>query len=135
MHEHWIGLADTVGAVGSLCIYKHFLKEDFRNETGVMKGLDWIGKNFTVTENPKAHEDWQKGAYYYYLYGLERAGILYNTEKFGTHEWYPEGANKLLDAQEPDGKWKNVEDTCFAVLFLKRGMKPLIHTGAGKSGK
>jgi hypothetical protein len=46
-------------------------------------------------------------------------------------EWYPEGANILLDAQKPAGSWlmsdngKPLWDTCFAILFLKRATRPL----------
>jgi hypothetical protein len=34
----------------------------------------------------------------YYLYGLERAAILFGTEKIGDHFWYAEGAAALIGA-------------------------------------
>jgi hypothetical protein len=66
--------------------------------------------------------DW----YYYYLYGLERAGVLTGTEVFGRREWYPEGAQALLRMQGGNGSWDNdAWNTCFAILFLKRATRPL----------
>jgi hypothetical protein len=130
----------TVGAVGAMCIYKHYAGEKFTNDPTVTKGVDWIGRNFSVNKNPN-----KTGfGFLYYLYGLERAGILFGSEKFGTHEWYPEGANMLLDSQRGDGAWitqdvfclRGIPDTCFAVLFLRRGTPPLgpvkIETGPQK---
>ena len=72
---------------------------------------------------------------YYYLYAVERLGMLYDTGKIGGHLWYPEGAKVLLDAQKPDGSWDAslpktpTWDTCFAILFLKRATRPLVATG------
>ena len=82
--------------------------------------------------------------HYYYLYGLERAGVLADTAWVGTHDWYLEGAEFLLPAQRADGSWEQADsgqgagpfqdlgrspqvDTCFALLFLKRATTRL-HT-------
>ena len=73
---------------------------------------------------------------YYYLYALERVGMLYGTESIGPHEWYPEGANYLLGGQRANGSWADpaeayfaeqepVWSTCYAILFLKRATRPL----------
>ena len=51
---------------------------------------------WSVNNNPERGGDW----HYYYLYGLERAGILYDTNMIGKHDWYLEGAKLLLDAQD-----------------------------------
>jgi hypothetical protein len=124
----------TAGAVGSLAIYGYILGENWKADRGVQGGLEWMAKNFTVTENPGPPEHGGGKAgwmYYYYLYALERAGILAGTEKLGGHEWYPEGANQLLKAQKADGSWTSsdygngVWDTCFAILFLRRATRPL----------
>jgi len=134
----------TAGALGSLVIYDYVLAKDWRKDKDVLAGLQWITKRFSVTENvgPPEHADGNVNwMYYYYLYALERAGILYGTEKFGEHEWYPEGANVLLDAQKPNGAWTSKEhgnavwDTCFAILFLRRATRPLEDVATGGSGK
>ncbi|MFN3241040.1 MAG: discoidin domain-containing protein [Planctomycetota bacterium] len=75
----------------------------------------WMGKHFTPDKNPFG------GHHYYYLYGCERAGALLRTEQFGQHWWYLDGAKFLVGRQDKkDGKWSNVTDTCFALLFLRR---------------
>jgi hypothetical protein len=125
----------TLGAIGALCIYKHYLKEDFKNDQTVAKGFNWYNTNWSVTENPK-YKEW----HYYTLYALERAGDLFGTEFVGKHEWYPEGAHWLLDNQQSSGAWKgagmenDVAATCFAILFLRRATKPLpkIHSGSAR---
>lgn len=119
----------TVGAVGAMCIYDYFLGSSYKNDPVVLKGLDWMTKNYDVTKNPKK----TAFAYLYYLYGMERVGLLFGTEKFGNYEWYPDGAEHLLKIQQPGGAWHAGDslpreaqvDTCFAILFLRRGTPPL----------
>jgi hypothetical protein len=116
----------TVGAVGALCIYDYYMGIAYKTDGNVLKGLDWLGKNFDVTKNPNK----TRFAYLYYLYGLERVGMLYGTDRLGPHEWYPEGANHLLTTQN-GGAWGGGDNfaiqanTCFAILFLRRGTLPL----------
>jgi hypothetical protein len=81
--------------VGALCIYDYYMGIQYKTDNNVLKGLDWLGKNFDVTKNPNKTQF----AYLYYLYGLERVGMLYGTDRMGQHEWYPEGANHLLSTQ------------------------------------
>ncbi len=121
----------TAGAVGCLVIYDYMLGKDWSRDPSVRDGLNWLASNFSVNENagrPKP-SDW----YYYCMYAIERAGILYGTAKFGKHLWYKEGAEVLLKRQKPDGSWEGHSDkvwnTCFAILFLKRATRPLIATG------
>lgn len=135
----------ATGGLGALVIYKFWLQRLYNSGIGykenshVKNGLKWLGDNFTVSTNPnyKTPPDTDKAKYfkwlYYYLYALERAGVLYGTEKFGSHEWYIEGAKYLLNEQKQDGHWAEKEDqaqqtivdTCWAILFLKRATKPL----------
>jgi len=119
----------TAGAVGAICIYDFILAIDFRKDSAVLDGIAWLGKNFLVTNNP-GRPDW---FHYYYLYGLERAGMLSDNTRMGAHDWYLEGANLLLEQQQANGSW-GVEppkyhlptwSTCFAVLFLKQATRRL----------
>jgi hypothetical protein len=118
----------TAGAAGALTIYLFMQGKPWMKDKEVVAGMEWMGKNFTVTANPASAEGWQ----YYFLYALERAGIFYGTEQIGGHEWYPEGAKYLLAEQKPDGAWlakqsdHAIWDTCFAILFLRRATRPLI---------
>jgi len=120
----------TAGAVGSVVIYDSMLGQDWKKDKTVQGGLAWMAQNFSVTDNPRLGNV----AYYYYLYAVERLGILYDTRKIGTHDWYAEGAKAILEAQRADGSWDvsgfssgnhAAWDTCFAILFLKRATRPL----------
>ena len=86
----------------------------------IRDAMAWIQDNFDVTKNPGEHGG---GWHYYYLYGLERAGVLARQRFMGAHDWYYIGANHLLDSQRSGGSWSREDtllDTCFAILFLKR---------------
>ena len=85
---------------------------------------------FTVKEHP-GDPKWT----YYYLYALERTGILAAIDKIGPHDWYLKGALRLLDTQNEDGSWtpkgdaypnQKTWDTCFAILFLARATRPMV---------
>jgi hypothetical protein len=124
----------TAGAVGSLIICDYVLGRDWTRNPVVKSGLDWMAKNFSVSENPgpPEHGGGRPGyMLYYYLYGLERAAILYGTERVGAHDWYEEGKKYLLENQNARGSWacpdggNDVWDTCFAILFLRRAIPPL----------
>ena len=134
----------TAGSVGSICIWLYIRDNDegrrksWKLDKDVHKGLQWMNKNFSVTYNPGPYEhgnmeENSQHWYLYYMYALERVGMLYGTERIGSHEWYPEGAKVLLEEQKDNGSWDNVRDTCFAILFLKRATRPLVATHAAGS--
>ncbi len=87
----------------------------------VARGLDWLARHFDVTRNPP------RGHYYfYYMYGLERVGILAGLHHIGGHDWYREGATALV---QRCGNWRElneVVDTSFALLFLGKGHRSLL---------
>jgi hypothetical protein len=64
----------------------------------------------------------------YFLWSLERVGVLYGLQKIGGGDWYAWGADFLVAKQSKGGEWKGSHyhgsspplDTCFALLFLKR---------------
>ena len=121
----------SAGAVSAVVIYDFMLKKDWRVDPVVQSGLSWLDENFSVTTNPGKYPEY----HYYYLYALERVGMLTNAVMIGSHDWYREGANYLLDAQSAQGSWRagaggkedaqTVWDTCFAILFLKRATRSL----------
>ncbi len=134
----------TCSGVCGLVICKYYLHEDRKNDRRILKGLDWLAERFTVESNPRSAKNPKSALgprgmqwHYYYLYALERTGLLCETERMGTHAWYPEGAELLLDQQYPNGGWESdqgryVEDTCFAILFLRRATKPVEPTRTTK---
>ena len=126
----------TAGAVGAVCIYDFILGLDWKRDPSVRDGMAWMAEHFTVKGNPGKETppvpraDW----HYYYLYALERVGMLVPTQHIGRADWYLEGAKHLVEAQQPDGSWNQSTyhnspavalDTCYAILFLRRVTRPL----------
>jgi hypothetical protein len=126
----------TAGGVSSLAICRSELsgspgydgKLDARAEQGIWDGLAWLGSRFTVADNPGPRDAPAAvgGKQYYWLYGMERAGVLSGIPWAGEHDWYREGAAWLVDHQEPGGFWpgNGHAETCFALLFLQRATPP-----------
>jgi hypothetical protein len=93
------------------------------------RGLTWLGREFSVTENPGQGGTWL----FYYLYGLERVGRFTARRYIGEHDWYLEGANMFVQVQDGlTGRFASprLEDpvvaTSFALLFLAKGRRPVI---------
>ncbi len=58
----------------------------------------------------------------YFLWSVERVGVLYNLPIIGDSDWYAWGVDILLKGQQ-NGAWPGGvgnSDTCLALLFLKR---------------
>jgi hypothetical protein len=85
-------------------------------------GLAWIANRFTVRQNPGVG----RGNHFYFLYGLERVGVILARRFLGGNDWYREGAEYLINAQRPDGSWSNTYlGTEYAMLFLSKGSRRL----------
>jgi hypothetical protein len=61
----------------------------------------------------------------YFLWCLERVGVIFGKENIGGVDWYEAGANSLVAIQAADGSWgipsyPAVVNTSFAVLFLSK---------------
>ena len=98
-------------------------------EDPIARGLDWLGRRFSVSVNPSGHA----GTYFYYLYAMERTGRLSGRRFFGGHDWYREGAEKLLQLQDGfQGFWQGegwetpTIATSFALLFLSKGKRQVV---------
>ncbi len=95
----------------------------------ILRGTEWLGAHFRVSENIGKGQQWK----YYYLYGLERAGRLTGQRFFADKDWYREGAEHLVRAQQV-GAWRGVDhpetdstlSTSFALLFLAKGRAPVL---------
>jgi hypothetical protein len=129
------GLAGLIICQSELWGSRRFTGE-LRTKTrrGIRDAMAWLQQHYDVERNPVAAErsggDGPGAAmapfgevtswYHYYMYGLERAGILGRFRFLGDHDWYAEGAEALLGKQTPQGSWGPLEETAFALLFLKR---------------
>jgi len=65
----------------------------------------------------------------YFLWSVERVGVLLGLEKIGETNWFQKGADGLLKTQKEEGGWptafadadkEGLSDTCFALLFLRK---------------
>lgn len=91
-------------------------------------GFAWLEYWFSVTRNPNYGRTW----YLYYLYGLERVCMMAEIKHLGVNHWYNQGASALVVLQDSSGGWGSAPDTCFALLFLKKGtvrLKKPVYTG------
>ncbi|MFV2070526.1 MAG: DUF4159 domain-containing protein, partial [Pirellulales bacterium] len=98
------------------------------------RGLDWLGRHFSVQRNPGT-SGFGARWWYYYLYGVERVGRMTAHRFLGSHDWYREGAEVLIRNQDPlSGLWKgkgHAENdphiaTSLALLFLSKGRRPVL---------
>ena len=95
-----------------------------RQPDPLARGLKWLGKNFRADSNPNNEQWW-----YYWLYSVERVALASGYKYFGDHNWYSEGADRLLALQNDRGHWGNTNkpyQTAFAMLFLVRGRYPIL---------
>jgi len=88
-------------------------------EEAMAKAAAWLEAHYDVEKVPFGR-GWHHGNYYYYMYGLERYAVFFGLDTIAGHDWYREGAEALLARQHRDGSWGNLEDTAFAILFLRR---------------
>jgi len=140
----------TCAGISSLVICLRQLGKDIKDikkDTHIQGGLNWILKNFSVTENPLvSSNNFLKGCFYYYLYSLERAMTLSETEMLDEINWYKKGAQYLVSYQDADGGWSDTRvagkdeleppalRTVYAILFLKRASRVYITPlGRGKA--
>lgn len=101
-------------------------------QNAIQDGLAWFDLNWSPFDNPKK----VSGNIYhlYYLYAFERMMDMLGQQRLGKHMWYSEMGQQILNRQNEDGHWKtgvtldpgDVQDTCFALLFLKRATKGAI---------
>ena len=95
----------------------------YRQNIVLAAGLKWLADNFTVRQNPGRGGTWL----HYYLYGIERVGMVSGMRNFGPHDWYRQGAEYLVDTQRAGGNWgRGVYDTVFGLLFLAKGNRPVL---------
>ncbi len=133
--RHPITGSTTCAGLTGLLVCRSVLQEDRegqdraerikRYEKGIWDGLAWLDRNWSVDQNPGGSE-WLG----YYLYGLERVGVMTGIRRFGLgHDWYEQGArvwtSKITPQGERQGSWAidtrdRMEDTPFGLLFLRK---------------
>ncbi len=60
----------------------------------------------------------------YFMWSVERLGVLLGLEKLGEADWFKQGSDALVKSQNMDGSWSAAKevtsDTAFAILFLRK---------------
>ena len=105
----------------------------------IRRGMKWMEKNFSATDN----HGWPEFATYYF-YNCERVAQAAGIKYFGSHDWFREIAATILKAQKPNGsvpyKLTNegyggvLVDTAFSLLFLAKGSAPVVINKLRHSG-
>ena len=109
-----------------------------RSQQAIERGLQWMQRNFSPTQNPGRDE-----YFFYYLYGVERVGLASGYKYIGSHDWYREAAAELIrrlcrwdpaarsmTVYEKHGRERRsakvqVQHLAFGLLFLSRGRIPV----------
>ena len=89
--------------------------------TALRRGLAMLGREIDRPGDKRPPD-------LYFLWSLERVGVLFNLPKIEDKDWYAWGAKALLAKQARDDSWagssyfgsSSIVDTCFALLFLKQ---------------
>jgi hypothetical protein len=105
-------------------------KANPNEDPAIQRALAMLAREIDRSDERRPHD-------YYFLWSLERVGVLYNLPKIGGKDWYAWGRNELLAKQQVDGSWRGdtfwgsneVLGTSFALLFLKQAnlAKDLTH--------
>jgi prenyltransferase beta subunit len=87
------------------------------------KAEAFMENHFDPLRNQQADGTWTVLMHFAYLWALERWCDLSGLEKLDGRDWYKEGATWLIRVQGNDGSFgrhQSLEETCFALLFLRR---------------
>lgn len=100
------------------------LRSVLERRAGVRRKAEaWMEERFDALRNVNADGTWRDFAHTAYLWAVERWCGLTGRARIGPHDWYTEGAEFLVSVQNRDGSFGRegaLEDTCFALLFLRR---------------
>jgi len=106
------------------------------NDARVQAALGWLSNNYYVDRNYPLGSGAQLSTFtYYYLYGLEKACLLWNIHTIDGHDWYSDMAEFLVTHQVPSGAtgyWAGTDSseepdnvaTCWAILALESDLIP-----------
>jgi hypothetical protein len=97
---------DPSATVAVLSILRKLQKRDGREDPDVLKAVRRLS---TV----RASADGRA------LYERREALLLHDGVILSGAAWIPEGRRLLVEGQQPDGRWDDLETTCYALLFLQ----------------
>lgn len=136
-YKHHAPGSGSMTTAGLFCVNAALeaLGDDLDEETrqaateAIEKATAWLGRNFSVRENPASNG--AQGWRLYYLDALGEAAEIAGRKTFGDHDWLAEGTQLLVAEQHDDGYWTgtgHAEDnpqvaTAFALLFLSHARR------------
>jgi hypothetical protein len=94
----------------------------------LLRGFRYLVKQLGDPVNRMHNVPIEKRYNFYFLWSVERVGVLYNLPAIGHKDWYRWGAEMLVANQVNDGSWPKggeypgdapVINSCFALLFLR----------------
>lgn len=109
-----------------------------RDDPRIKAAVEWIGRTYTLDENPNMPGKQSKEGLYYYYHTFARALAAWGEEavvdaRGVAHPWREELARKLISLQKSDGSWVNDADrwfegnphlvTAYAVLALQTALE------------
>ncbi len=94
----------------------------YQPNRAVLAGIRWLAAHFSVQQNPRRGSTW----HHYYLYALERVGMAGGLARIGPYDWFRHGAAHLVQTQRAGGGWGDLVETNFALLFLAKGIRPIL---------
>lgn len=118
----------TAAGLGNLGLLERFAEERpglariLKKQRGRIAGAhEWLVEHWNPERNAWGERSWTPSWHHAYLWAVQRYGELSGQTHLGEHDWYREGAEFLVASQAEDGGWgTRSEDTCFALLFLRR---------------
>jgi squalene-hopene/tetraprenyl-beta-curcumene cyclase len=93
--------------------FKSMLYADVdRDDPKIQRALDWIGKHYTLEENPNMPGQQSRQGLYYYYHVFARAWLAWSEPVFTDaegvkHNWRVDLCEKLLSLQSQSGGWVN----------------------------
>ncbi len=134
----------TAAGVSSLVVCRGELQAEEKLRPGddaeltrsIRDGIAWLGHRFSTEKVPYTNRKSRVAGFgmHYFLWSVERAGVLSGVSWMGAHDWYLEGARWFLARQAADGSWTDgnpdparagpppgtFPETAYALLFLRK---------------
>ncbi len=126
-----LGLAVGEGLVNEARSERGPKRRPAHEDPAIRRGLDYLARQIA-----DPHKLWENAsgaplADLYFLWSVERVGVIFGRHRIGGKDWYGWGAEKLVANQviaAEQGSWANggyyqenaKANTCFALLFLRQ---------------
>ncbi|MDF1839330.1 MAG: hypothetical protein P1V35_15790, partial [Planctomycetota bacterium] len=117
----------TAAGVGVACMVRAAARELGKSQRVLVKdmdgviasGLEWFDIHYNVNQEPWPGNETSRRWDYYFLYALQRVGMLAPAKTMADSDWYQDGARWLLKKQEDNGCWSTAygekqPNTCLA---------------------